>query len=380
MSAPVLVAGGGIAGCAAALGLHRAGVPVEVLEARDDADGRGGGWFLTVAPSGVRALRALGAGDALDAVSRPLSDLVVCDAHGAGTGVRRLLGGGDPVGHRLVGRADLAAALRAEVRDRGVRLHDRTRVTGVGEIAGGVVVQAGGGRRTAPLLVGADGVGSLVRGHVDPACPPPRPVGQRVFYGRTSARPFDDAGTFQVVASAAQAFVALPTAEGATWWFSRTGPPCPDGAPEDDPHATLAAVLGPEGAAAGLLADTDPADVGAVDPHDLPRLERWWRGRTVLVGDAAHAASPATGQGATLACEDAVVLAKALRTADLGDAAAVAEALDRYRTLRRGRCLANVVASAERSGSPVPDVAAAEPLPDEVLRTHLDWDAALPDP
>jgi 2-polyprenyl-6-methoxyphenol hydroxylase-like FAD-dependent oxidoreductase len=60
----------------------------------------------------------------------------------------------------------------------------------------------------------------------------------------------------------------------------------------------------------------------------IPR--RWWRGRAVLVGDAAHAMSPQLGQGANMALADAVMLADVLE-----HAASLPEAFDRYAGMRR---------------------------------------------
>ncbi|HEV8251570.1 MAG TPA: FAD-dependent monooxygenase [Gaiellaceae bacterium] len=65
----------------------------------------------------------------------------------------------------------------------------------------------------------------------------------------------------------------------------------------------------------------------------LPRAApRWSNGRVVLVGDAAHATTPAVGQGAAQAIEDAVVLADRL-----ADSADLATALDAYEAIRRPR-------------------------------------------
>jgi salicylate hydroxylase len=50
--------------------------------------------------------------------------------------------------------------------------------------------------------------------------------------------------------------------------------------------------------------------------HDLAPLKRWHTDRVVLIGDAAHAMVPHQGQGANTTIEDAVVLARALATAD----------------------------------------------------------------
>ena len=65
-----------------------------------------------------------------------------------------------------------------------------------------------------------------------------------------------------------------------------------------------------------------------------PPLGRWTKGRVTLLGDAAHALAPHHGQGANQSIEDAVVLAACLREAGTGP---LAEAIERYERLRRGR-------------------------------------------
>lgn len=58
----------------------------------------------------------------------------------------------------------------------------------------------------------------------------------------------------------------------------------------------------------------------------------WHRGRMIVIGDAAHAPSPTSGQGASLSIEDAVELAKALR-----DLPTIEGAFAAYEALRRPR-------------------------------------------
>jgi FAD-dependent urate hydroxylase len=86
-------------------------------------------------------------------------------------------------------------------------------------------------------------------------------------------------------------------------------------------------------------------EIGATPIHDLPSIPQWQRGRSVLMGDAAHAVSPSAGQGASLAIEDALVLAKCLR-----DIAPVEHALARYEALRRPRA-ERIVAAGRRRGA-----------------------------
>jgi 2-polyprenyl-6-methoxyphenol hydroxylase-like FAD-dependent oxidoreductase len=106
--------------------------------------------------------------------------------------------------------------------------------------------------------------------------------------------------------------------------------------------------------------------------RDLPTVSRWRTARTLLIGDAAHAASPATGQGASMALEDAVVLAKALR-------AAPSTALEAYERLRRPRVELNVANSARLTAGGAPRRSSGEPagIPTEELARQLDWAGPL---
>lgn len=74
------------------------------------------------------------------------------------------------------------------------------------------------------------------------------------------------------------------------------------------------------------------AALSLTNQYDLPRVPTWHNTSMVIIGDAAHAVSPSSGQGASLAVEDAVVLAQSLR-----DASSTREALNVYETIRRKR-------------------------------------------
>lgn len=84
--------------------------------------------------------------------------------------------------------------------------------------------------------------------------------------------------------------------------------------------------------------------VAAYSIRDLPTVPQWSRQRVVLTGDAVHATSPSAGQGASLALEDAQVLAQALR-----DEPDIAAALRVYEQIRRPRAEAVVAYSREIS-------------------------------
>jgi 2-polyprenyl-6-methoxyphenol hydroxylase-like FAD-dependent oxidoreductase len=122
--------------------------------------------------------------------------------------------------------------------------------------------------------------------------------------------------------------------------------------------------------------------------HIMPPVRHWYRGRMVLVGDSVHAPSNSSGQGASLAIESAVQLARCLR--DLPD---VPSAYAAYERLRRGR-VEKVAARAARinhAKAPGPVARAVMPLlmgvmmktmnPEKTMgpeqRYVIDWDAPV---
>src|SRR5262249_56877915 len=85
-------------------------------------------------------------------------------------------------------------------------------------------------------------------------------------------------------------------------------------------------------------------EIAAFPIYDMPAVPTWHRDSMVIIGDAAHATSPSSGQGASLAIEDAIVLAKCIR-----DRREVTQAFITYERLRRQR-VERVVAYSARRG------------------------------
>jgi 2-polyprenyl-6-methoxyphenol hydroxylase-like FAD-dependent oxidoreductase len=334
-----LVIGGGVAGPVTALALRRAGIDATVYEAYPStADGIGGS--LAIAPNGLAALEIVGARKAVEDNGTPIPKSVM--SFGAKEVELSRLSGLPPM--RMINRGDLYRVLYDVAVAAGVRFeHGRRLVSledGVGDDSAGVTARfADGSTATADVLVGADGVHSTVRRLIDPAAPGPgytgllgfeaivdRPVpsetgtmrftfGRRAYYlywrrpdGRTQLgvnlpreRPM----------SLAEAR-AMPTSE----WLRRLR----DAYGDDDPGGDLVRHIDP----AGLIVQ------GAL--HIMPSVPHWHRGRMVLVGDSAHAPSNSSGQGASLAIESGIELARCLR-----DAPDVRSAFTAYERLRRAR-------------------------------------------
>ena len=113
------------------------------------------------------------------------------------------------------------------------------------------------------------------------------------------------------------------------------------------------------GPAAELVAD-GVLELAGDNTYDLPHVPHWSRDRLVVVGDAAHAPSPSSGQGASMALEDAVVLAQALRdsvpatTRRPGRLDRPAAGFAAYEQARRARVERIVKAGARSSSSKTP--------------------------
>jgi 2-polyprenyl-6-methoxyphenol hydroxylase-like FAD-dependent oxidoreductase len=378
----IVVIGGGIAGMSAALALHKAGLDVVVYEAHPDG-AEDIGAFLTLASNGMRALAQVDASAAVTAIGFPLSTMRVLDGSGAELAHMPLGEAGDPLlRYRCLRRGELNAALQAEAARRGISVRHGARLASVEEGPDAVTAHfADGSTATGDLLIGADGLSSTVRRPIAPAAQPCY-AGQQVFYGYTAdATPAGEPERITMVRGSAAAFGYTVSPAGETYWFARVaGEPLAANEIADGTSARwrelLVALLRKDATpAADIIAATGDG-IMVTNATEMPLGTPWHSGRALIIGDAAHAASPATGQGASMALEDAVVLAKALRDAPDTDTA-----LAVYEALRRPRVEHNITVSGQVSrggtsrsrtgGAPAP-----RPGEDELIR-HLEWDTRI---
>jgi FAD-dependent urate hydroxylase len=347
MTKTAVVIGGGIAGAVAAIALHRAGWEPEIHEARaEDADERGA--FLTVAENGLAALRLLGLDPAeVTAAGYPTPRLAL--GNGAGRRLADLpLGGSgtDGVTTTTIRRVDLYAALRAAAVKAGVPVHYGRRLVA---LEGGMARFADGATAQGDLVVGADGLHSRTRKILDPGAPAPRYLGL-LNAGGFTAGPIDadldrTPGVVHMTFGRRCFFGWSMAPDGSVWWFANppakhphTGPP-----PADWP-SHLAGLFAEDAIPAAAIIRATPEVLGPWNTYDMPRVPVWHDDRTVLLGDAAHAASPSSGQGASMAIEDAVTLGRCVSSGPLPDALAAYED-------RRRRRVQKVVAAGKRNGS-----------------------------
>ena len=317
----IIVVGAGIGGLSAAIGLRRAGHDVTVLERAPHLGGIGAG--LVLFPNAMLALGRLGMREAVARQgARGRRNRVLTSDGRELTALPADLLDGTVAIHR----GDLQAALVQAAG--GVRLG--AEVTSVEQGDEGVVARiADGTEEHADLLVGADGLNSIVRAVV---------TGARLrFAGYTAWRGISDVpvdtGRMSESWGIGERFGLIDIGRSRTYWFATKN--APEGQPDeaDGRKAEIVRRFSTWHEPITVVADaTREADILRHDIYDLQRVERWSRGRITLLGDAAHATTPGIGQGAAQAIEDAVVLVDSL-----GRHAEPNAALADYESIRRPR-------------------------------------------
>ncbi|TDW18667.1 FAD-dependent oxidoreductase [Kribbella kalugense] len=334
----VLIMGAGVAGTVVALAAQKAGLDPVVYEAYQESAGLEHGIYLGVAVNGLAALRVVDAHQVVLDAGFPSGRMSFFSGTGKKLGAMAM---GPVLDDGLVThtirRSDLYRGLAAETVRRGIRIEHGKRLTGARPVAGGgVVVEfADGTTAEGDVLVGADGVHSVTRKVIDPANPGPRYTGLGNTGGFARGVELDaEPGSYVMVWGKRCFFGYTVSPDGEIWWFAN-----PPSKAELSPGELRAPGLR-ERLVALLAVDRTPgaaiveasAEFKLSNQYDLPAVPTWSRGPMVIVGDAAHAVSPASGQGVSLACEDAVTLARCLR-----DAADVPAALAAYELERRSR-------------------------------------------
>ncbi|MBT2232900.1 NAD(P)/FAD-dependent oxidoreductase [Nonomuraea sp. NEAU-A123] len=337
-----LVIGGGIAGPVTAMALRKAGIDAVVYEAYEQAaDGVGGG--MSLAPNGVDALDAIDCADLIQPLGAPMTGIVLQDWKGS-----PLAEFGNPPGIRpmqFVWRDELYRVLHDEAARRGVRIEHGKRLVRAEETADGVTAHfADGTRATADILIGCDGIRSTVRSFIDPAAPGPQYAGLISFGARVRDPGVPSTAGKMPMTFGKQAFFGYQVfgADDAVWFVNLPHPePMTAAEVQATPAAEWLPILAEKFAGDGtpardLIERTDPSDVVIVGPMENmpPTTVTWSQSRIVLVGDAVHAPSSSSGQGASLSIESAIQLARCLRDLPYAEAFAAYEAERRPRVER----------------------------------------------
>jgi salicylate hydroxylase len=335
----VAVVGGGIGGLAAALALLRAGCDVRVYEQSRAVSAVGAG--IQLAPNCTRILDRIGVLPAIELTAfapssfefRRWDDGRLLSRTPLGAGIAATYGAPYLHAHRGDLVAVLAEAVGAE------RVETGRRCVGVSSDGVGAEVRfADGGTATADVVVGADGIHSVVRealygpeqphftGHVAyRGLVPAERLGHLALQPRCTVRLGPGAHFVHYFVAGGRLHNVVCVVEEDSW----TRETWTDTA---DPRELRDAFAGWHPVVSGIIDALERPLKWAL--FDRPPLERWSTGPVTLLGDACHPMLPYGAQGAAQAIEDAAVLAACVAQAGDRD---ISAALARYETIRRGR-------------------------------------------
>ncbi|MEC3860602.1 FAD-dependent oxidoreductase [Mesobacterium sp. TK19101] len=327
----ITVVGAGIGGLACALALCQRGFDVTVLEQAEAITEVGAG--IQVSPNGMRVIEALGLAEGLTARSVRARAVSLRD-YRRGDEVLRLDLKALPEdqGYYFVHRADLIDILADAVRKAGARVRLLQHVDTIRPGAHPRIELATGERVETDLVIGADGLHSVLRPALNGAGTPffTGQVAWRAVVPNVTAHP----AHARVHMGPGRHLVSYPLRDGSQVNIvaveERKGWVEEGWHVSDDPNNLKAAFAMFDAEVHRLLDEVTEVRIWGLFRH--PVAQHWYGENCVLLGDAAHPTLPFLAQGANMALEDAWVLARCLE-----DFPARAEALRRYQKKRRER-------------------------------------------
>jgi 2-polyprenyl-6-methoxyphenol hydroxylase-like FAD-dependent oxidoreductase len=348
-----LLIGCGIAGPVTAMFLQRAGLRPVIYEAQPGTMDQAGG-FLGLAVNGMNVLRTLGSSAPVEAAGFPFTGMAFSNGRGRRLGSMDLqaeeqgLGGNSIV----IKRGRLHQVLREEAVRRGIPVEYGKRLSTIETVGREVIAHfEDGSSARGDVLLGCDGIHSRTRQLILPDIPGPVYTGLVGCGGFARVAVPPTAGVMQMSFGDRAFFGHTVAPDGEVYWFNNMSFPEEQignelfQLPEREwRKQVLALHAGDPAPIPDIIRATEGA-IGRYPTYDIPSLPVWHRGLVCLVGDAAHATSPHAGQGASMALEDAIVLAKCL-----GETSWPEAAFERYQALRKHR-VERLVRSARRTGN-----------------------------
>ena len=323
MASPkVLIVGGGVGGMSCAISMRRAGMDVDLAEIDPNWKIYGAG--ITITGPTLRALKTLGVLDQVKAQGATWNGAYLFTRSGqriqeldippisadlpATGGIMR------PVLHKILSDRTLAL---------GVNVRLGTTVESVSQLPDGVDVTLSDGHRARyDLMVSSDGISSTMRERIFPEAPRPKFTGQMIYrivaerprgFDRTHFYMGDDTKLGFNPVSSTHMYMFLLEHRPDNRWVDI----------EEQPRRLYDLMAGwggivPEVRETVLTTNAHTINYRPLEAILMPKP--WYRGRVVLIGDAAHATTPHLASGAGMAIEDGIVLAEELARSDSVDA------------------------------------------------------------
>jgi 2-polyprenyl-6-methoxyphenol hydroxylase-like FAD-dependent oxidoreductase len=319
----VLVVGGGAAGNAVTVLLRRAGIAVDLIEARADWNATAGSG-ITLQGNALRVLRELGVWERVQESGYGFGSVGITAPDGTVLHVADdIRTGGDDLPATVgMQRPQLQQILIDAVRASGAGVRLGTTATSLEQDDDGVSVRfSDGGEGRYDLVIAADGLGSTTRAAIGITVRP-EPTGMAIW---RVAAPRPEGLVRTDLAYGGPAYIAgyCPTSDTTIYAYVVEAKRDRASLPADSHAAEMRRLTSAYGGFWPQITEhiTDPAKVNYTWFDRMLVEGSWHRGRVVLVGDAAHCCPPTLAQGAALSLEDALVLSELLTAADEWDEA-----------------------------------------------------------
>ncbi|MFD1470067.1 FAD-dependent oxidoreductase [Hymenobacter caeli] len=327
----VLVVGGGIAGLSLAISLRKSGVAVDIVELKKEWTVYGVG--IIIQSNVMRAFNELGVLDKFMDRAYPFEVVTVESPRGEMVMPGHRLAGPQYPPNCGVSRPALHKVLTSTALETGTNVRLGVTLASYTETEHNITATfTDGSTGTYDLIVGADGTYSKVREMIFPEVKP-RFTGQAVWR-YNFPRSVDHLANY--IGRDGLAAGLCPLAEDLMYMYCTSNEPTKPRIADEDLAAQMRDRLkGHTGGIIAELRDQITENKGVVyRPMEVVFVpEKWYKGRVVLIGDAAHSTSPHIGQGAGISVEDALVLGE-----ELVKDQPLQTSLDNFMTRRYARC------------------------------------------
>jgi FAD-dependent urate hydroxylase len=337
-----IIIGAGMAGLAAGIAMRQAGYEVEIYEKTSKLRPAGAG--ISLWSNGIKVLNKLGLGKEVAAIGGQMNRMEYLSHKGESLNNIDLLPFIDQVGQRPypVSRTDLQQMMLDAFGEADVKMGMRC-VEVKQDADSATAIFEDGTTATGDVVIGADGIHSVVRTYLNGEKIEPRYAGYVNWNGLVDASPdLAPSDVWVIYVGEGKRASMMPVGDNRFYYFM--GCPKPQGTQTEDIRAELKETFaGWVQPVQNLIEKLDPEQTNRLEISDIDPLPQLVKGRIALVGDSAHATTPTLGQGGCQAMEDAEVLCRYLVTTNIS----VEDALKRYEAERKER-VANLVLKARK--------------------------------
>jgi len=329
-----IVIGAGIGGLTAGIALKQAGYEVEIYERTLKLRPAGAG--ISLWSNGVKVLNQLGLGKEIAAIGGEMNRMEYRSHQDEPLNKVDLQPLFAKVGQRPypVARTDLQQMLLDAFGEDQVQLGMKCVAVEQDEDSATAIFEDGT-RATGDMIVGADGIRSIIREYVLGETLKPRYADYVNWNGLVPAAPeLCEADNWVLYVGEGKRASMMPVGGDRFYYFF--GAPMSEGTstlPEDRREELAQCFANWPDSVQALIRTLDPADSNRLEISDIDPPAHLVKGRIALLGDSGHATTPTLGQGGCQAMEDAAMLTRFLVTTNIS----VVDALMRYEASRKSR-------------------------------------------